>query len=76
MGALPHDPATQPLHIWALLGLSAANLLLTPLAGMAIWHGLRDDRPVAARQSLQITLPVAVGLTLFWMSLLLNQLVS
>jgi hypothetical protein len=52
------------------LALGVANLLLTPLAGLAIWWGLRGERPGAARQALQITIPIGVATTLAWVALL------
>lgn len=76
MGAISTDQSQHPLTLWQLLGIATANLLLTPLTGMAVWYGLREDRPMAARQSLRVTLPIALGLAVFWMSLLLGQLIQ
>ena len=76
MGAVPASSAAmRPLTLGQLLSLSMANLLVTPLAGLAIWYGLRASRPVAARQAARVTIPVAVGLLVFWSSLLVNQLI-
>jgi len=73
MGAAPlSDIARAPLHGEQIVLLTAANLLLTPLAGLALWWGLRADRPVAARQALRLTLPVGIGLAVVWAGLLLN----
>ncbi len=69
MGAQPlplTDEARRPLTPASLLALSAANLLLTPLAGIAVWVGLRDGRPRAARQALLFTLPVLCLLSVAW----------
>lgn len=77
MGAVPASSAARrPLTLGQLLSLSMANLLVTPLAGLAIWYGLRDSRPVAARQAVRVTVPAAVGLVIFWASLLLNKLIA
>ncbi|RME21988.1 MAG: hypothetical protein D6798_16870, partial [Deltaproteobacteria bacterium] len=73
MGAAPlSDRARTPLRSDQLVLLTAANLLLTPLVGLALWWGLRADRPVAARQAIRLTLTVIVGLAVMWTALLLN----
>lgn len=51
--------------------LLAANLLLTPLAGYAVWFGLRESRPAAARDALALTLPVTLLLGLLWLAVVL-----
>lgn len=67
MGALPlSNIARKPLPLRTLLLLSSANVLLTPLAGFAVWFGMREDRPVAAAQALRITIPVTAVLALLW----------
>ena len=77
MGAMPRSSAaSSPLGIWQLLGLSAANLLLTPLAGFAVWYGMRAERPLAARQAARVTVPVAVGLAVLWSTIFLEQLIG
>lgn len=55
------------------LGLLAANLLLTPLTGYAIWFGLRRERPAAARDALTITLPVTMALAGAWLAMVLHR---
>lgn len=60
------DAGQRPLTPRTLVALSAANLLLTPLAGIAVWVGLRDGRPRAARQALLVTLPVLSVLAVAW----------
>lgn len=60
------DEGRRPLSPGTLVAISAANLLLTPLAGFAVWAGLRDGRPRAARQALLVTLPVACLLAVAW----------
>lgn len=77
MGAVPMSSgASLPLGIWQLLGLSAANLFLTPLAGLAVWYGMRDERPLAARQAARVTVPVAIGMAALWSSIFLEQLIG
>lgn len=71
MGAQPlplTGDALRPLPSSTLLALTAGNLLLTPLTGIAVWAGLREDRPRAARQALYTTLPVLVLLSLAWVA--------
>lgn len=73
MGAKPLDQeALRPLSSSQLAGLALADVLLTPLVGYALWFGLREERPVAARQALRITVPVTVGLGLVWLSVVLG----
>lgn len=40
-----------------ICGIIAANLVLTPVVGYAVWHHYRSDRGPAARQALLTTLP-------------------
>lgn len=71
MGAQPAPlthAAREPLSPTALLAVTAANIALTPLAGIAVWVGLREDRPRAARQALVATLPVFGLLCVAWMA--------
>lgn len=49
------------------VGLALASVLLTPLIGLALWLGLREARPTAARQVIAVTIPIAVILTVIWM---------
>ena len=75
MGALPFEHSSDlPLSRAEMWGLGTANLLLTPLTGLAIWHGLRPDRPRAATQALRLTLPMAVVLALVWISIIGSQI--
>jgi hypothetical protein len=71
MGALPFEPTTDlpltPRELWVL---SMANLVLTPLTGLAVWHGFQTDRPRAAAQAMRITLPIALALGLVWIILI------
>jgi hypothetical protein len=77
MGALPFEPTTDlPLTYGELWALSLANLVLTPLTGLAAWHGLKTDRPHAASQAKRVTLPIALALGLVWIILIGNQLSS
>ncbi len=47
------------------------DVLLTPLIGYALWFGLRQERPVAAREALLLTLPVTLALGLAWLGVVL-----
>ena len=77
MGALPFEPATnRSLTRGELWALGLANLLLTPLTGLAAWHGLRPERPLAATQALRVTAPVAVAMSLMWIILITDYLSS
>ncbi len=48
--------------------LVLGDILFTPLIGVAAWWGLRVERPVASRQALLITAPVAALLTAVWIT--------
>jgi hypothetical protein len=70
MGAAPRTDAGQtPLPTPALLGIASANLLLSPMAGFAVWFGYRSERPVAAAQALRITIPIAIALAALWVGM-------
>lgn len=74
MGAKPvplSEAARAPLKGAEIAWLTGANLLLTPLAGVAVWAGLRDERPAAARQALVCTLPAAMGMGALWAAVML-----
>lgn len=75
MGAQPtalSQAARAPLATQRLLLLTLANLLLTPLVGLAVWFGLRDERPAAARQALLFTMPVALAMSVLWVAVLVT----
>ena len=77
MGAIPVTESNQvPLPTPHLVGIAAANLLLTPLAGFAFWMGLREDRPIAAAQALRITLPITFALGALWLGMVAMRLLS
>jgi hypothetical protein len=40
--------------------LLMGDLVLTPFIGLAVWFGLRERRPRAARDALLLTVPIAV----------------
>lgn len=75
MGALDFEQSrNDPLSSFEWWALGTANLLLTPLTGLAVWHGLQVDRPRAANQALKLTIPFAVTFTLFWMAFIGHQI--
>jgi len=77
MGAAPlTDDAHGPMPTAHLIGIAAANLLLTPLAGFAFWIGHRNERPVAAAQALRITLPIAFALGALWVGMVAMRMLS
>jgi cytochrome bd-type quinol oxidase subunit 1 len=55
-----------------VIQLALANLLFTPLIGLAAWYGLRQERPSAARQALHVTLPIGLATTIAWVALLFS----
>lgn len=59
-------PRLAPFEVLLLL---LGDLLFTPLVGVAIWFGMRQSRPRAARQALFLTLPVALLLGLLGLSI-------
>jgi hypothetical protein len=67
MGAAPTlERAAQPLSLSHKLLIFFANLLLTTLAGYAVWFGLRESRPRAAREALLLTVPLSALFSLLW----------
>lgn len=48
------------------VGLVAANVLLTPLLGYAVWYGVRHRPGLGARQALWLTVPVSIALAVAW----------
>lgn len=69
MGALDAPPIEdQPLRPLAVLLLVVTEVLLTPLVGVALWLGLRETRPRAARLVARITVPITAILVVLWMA--------
>jgi len=68
----PVDP--RPLSTKALLGIGIGSLLLTPLTGLAMWWGLRQNRPIAAAQALRITTPIAAAIGALWIGIIVLRL--
>lgn len=66
VGAPPEDD--RRLAPIALVGLGLASVLLTPFLGLAVWLGLRQARPQAARQVIVVTALVTVLLAMAWMA--------
>jgi hypothetical protein len=68
MGAAPLDEeARRPFPPSTLALLALVDVVLTPLAGYAVWLGLRTKRPRAAKQALFVTLPISIVLLVLWM---------
>ena len=53
---------TTRLTARQVLGLVAANVLVTPLVGYAVWWRYRHDAGPAARQALLATVPMSIAL--------------
>lgn len=60
----------RPLPNQALMGIGLGSLILTPLVGFAVWWGLRYDRPLAAKQALRITAPIAAAIGALWLGVI------
>lgn len=73
-GDLRHPAQGAPLTTGQSAALLAANLLLTPLAGLAVWMGKRAESPRAARQALWLTAPVIALGAAVWVALLSARL--
>ncbi len=73
---LQPDAGDQPFTRNELIGIGMANLILTPLAGLAVWWGLQTRRPEAARQALRITVPIGLTLAVLWLSLIATRLLG
>ena len=63
-----------PLEVSEIVAIVLANLLLTPLAGLALWWGLKPVRPAAARQIMRVTAPIFVLLGIGWSALVIHRL--
>jgi hypothetical protein len=68
------DSTDKPFTTRTLVAIGAMDLLLTPLAGFAIWWGHRHEKPTAAAQALRITLPIAAALGALWFCLVAFRL--
>lgn len=67
MGALDAPPeADRPLAPGLVVLLVLTQILLTPLVGLAVWLGLREDRPRAARVAMGTTIPITAVLAVLW----------
>jgi hypothetical protein len=73
---LQPDASDQPFNRNELIGIGVANLILTPLAGLAVWWGLQKQRPTAASQALRITVPIGLTLAVLWLSLIATRLLG
>lgn len=69
MGAIdapaPEDRSLQPHEVLLLV---VTEVVLTPLVGLALWHGLRERRPRAARLVARITVPITAVLFVIWLA--------
>ena len=75
MGAAPLDEeARRPFPPSTLALLALADLLLTPLAGYAVWLGLRTKRPRAARQALFVTVPISLVMLVLWVGAVYSRI--
>ena len=69
MGASPLlDPLAKGLSRRDLVGVGLGSLLFTPLVGIAVWFGLREDRPRAAAQALWMALGIGGLVALAWVA--------
>jgi len=50
------------------VGVVVGSLLLTPLVGIAVWFGWREDRPKAAAQALWTSLAIGGLVALAWVT--------
>lgn len=66
----------QALTSRSLAGIGLMSLLLTPMAGFALWWGYRVERPTAASQILRITWPIAIALSILWLGVVTVRLLS
>jgi len=66
----------QPVPPRVLAGIGLMSLLLTPMAGFALWWGYRTERPTAATQVLRITWPIAIALSIAWLAVVAFRLLG
>ena len=69
MGALDAPPLEdRPLQPFEVILLVLTEIVLTPMVGLALWVGLRETRPRAARLVARITVPITAVLVVLWMA--------
>ena len=69
MGALDAPPLEdRPLESFEVVLLVLTEIVLTPMVGLALWLGLRETRPRAARLVARITVPITAILIVLWMA--------
>jgi len=74
MGAISlSQQQKRPLSPGQMLALVFGALFCSPLVGFAVWYGLREQRPIAARQSLRITILLSLVLFVVWVAVLLGR---
>jgi len=67
MGALDAPPVEdRPLEPAMVALLVLGEVLFTPLLGLAVWLGLRESRPRAARLAWRLTWPITGVFALLW----------
>lgn len=68
MGALDAPPLEdRPLEPVQIAALVLGEVLFTPLLGLAVWLGLRDSRPRAARLAWRLTVPITALFAALWL---------
>lgn len=60
------DAADHRLMREGAVALAAANLMFSPLVGLALWWGTRTSQPRLARETLQLTAGCALALAAIW----------
>lgn len=68
MGALDAPPEVdRPLEPMQVVLLVVAEVVFTPLIGLAVWLGLRESRPRAARLAWRLTVPITALFAALWL---------
>ena len=70
-GTVDEDEGDEGLTREEKFLLFLGDLFLTPLIGVVAWWGWREERPVASRQALGITVPVVFFMGALWAAVVL-----
>jgi len=70
-GTVDEDDSEEGLTREEKFLLFLGDLFLTPLIGAVAWWGWREERPLASRQALRITVPVALLMGALWATVVL-----